>query len=118
MKAIQSQHYKCDICGAVFDTEQQARKCESRPVTQDRGVKVGDVVTVLSGDGAGKKARVDSIRIADCAWGHYAWDRYWHTPVLSAKLLGEWGSRTLTFDAYSAPHPPRGADSDESNTAR
>jgi hypothetical protein len=69
-------------------------------VSQDKGVKVGDVVLVTKGDGAGSKATVESRFIFDMEWGHYAWERYWHTVGLTAKLNDSWGTRQLTFDSY------------------
>ena len=50
-------------------------------------------------DGAGKRAKVTSVSIVDKDWGHYRWERYWHTVALTADFDG-WGSRMLTFDSY------------------
>ncbi len=66
-------------------------------------MKVGDTVIITQGDGEGSKAIVESIHIYDKEWGHYAWDRYWHTVGLTAKVVDGWGHRSLTFDSYKLP---------------
>jgi hypothetical protein len=105
-KAINITRYQCGVCGATYDTEQQAAACEGRPVSQDKGVKVGDKVRVTAGDGTGQLATVESISIIDRGWGHYAWERYWHTVALTAKL--RLGHRFLTFDSYEPVEPVKG----------
>lgn len=103
MKPIQIEKYKCEICGELYGTIDAAKRCESKPVLQDKGVKVGDRIKVTSGEGAGTMATVDSRFIYNMEWGHYAADKYWHTVGLTAKL-DSWGSRQLTFDSYE-PSP-------------
>lgn len=100
MQQITKSFYKCDICGAEYSSKEEAKKCESRPVSKDKGVKIGDTVRILSGDGTGKLAIVTSRSIVDKNWGHYMWDVYWHTVMLGADIKDEYGSRALTFDAY------------------
>lgn len=92
--------YECSICGKTYSTLEQATKCESRPVRQDKGVKIGDEVLILNGAGQGKKAKVRRTYVVDMEWGHYAWDRYWHTVSVEADIIGEYGTRNLTFDSY------------------
>lgn len=99
MKAYQVQKFKCEICGHSYDTADDALSCEARPVLQSKGAKVGDRVRVLTGEGVGKEATVDSVLVFDKYWGHHAWDRYWHTEGVTAKM-DDWGNRLLTFDAY------------------
>jgi hypothetical protein len=101
MKAIPKTEYQCDVCKHVYSTEKEALKCESKPVTQDRGVKIGDRVRITSGDGTGLECEVSEIFIISKDWGHYAWERYWHTVGVSGKVIGSWGSRMLTFDSYA-----------------
>ena len=102
MKTIEKKFYKCEICGSEYTTQKEALGCEARPLKQDKGVKKGDIITITKGDGAGKKAKVTRVFVYDKEWGHYAWERYWHTVGLSADLIGKdtWGSRQLTFDDY------------------
>jgi len=100
MKTTQIKRYQCEICGHSYDTVKAAKRCESKPVTEDKGVKVGDVVLITEGEGRGMKAEVKSRQIVDMEWGHYAWERYWHTVSITAKLLDSWGDRLLTFDSY------------------
>lgn len=97
---ITVQKFRCAKCRTVYDTQANAERCASRPISQDRGVKVGDVVRITRGDGTGLLAKVDHVMVFNQAWGRYAWDRYWHTVGLSAKLIDHPGSRTLTFDHY------------------
>ena len=91
--------YTCEICGRAWGNESIALKCESRPVTQDKGVKVGDEVKILRGDGIGEIAIVTSVGIYDMEWGHYAWEHYWHTVFVVADLPSG-GTRQLSFDCY------------------
>ena len=100
MKTVELKRYQCEICGAQYANEAEAKRCESVPRREDKGVKPGDLVRVLSGDGAGRLATVTSVFVYDKDWGHYAAERYWHTVGVTAKIVDDWGSRQLTFDAY------------------
>ena len=91
--------YECSICNHVYATEKEALSCESKKITGDKGVKKGGRVMILSGDGKGELATVESIHIKDKYWGHYVWKRYWHTVSVTAKL-DSGGHRLLTFDSY------------------
>jgi hypothetical protein len=106
VKAIELTRYQCATCGTVYDTKEQASTCESRPVQQDKGVKIGDVVRITNGDGTGQRAVVTRRVIISRDWGHYAWERYWHTVALDAHFEGrEALCRFLTFDSYEViPH--------------
>jgi hypothetical protein len=53
--------YECDVCHEVYDTAEAAHRCESRPITQDKGVKVGDTVRITEGYGPGRLAKVTEI---------------------------------------------------------
>lgn len=100
MEILTVTRYKCSICSAVYDSKASAEACEAKPISQDKGVKVGDVVRITHGDGAGELATVETVRIVDREWGHYAWERYWHTVELTAKLHKSPGHRHLLFDSY------------------
>ena len=100
MKVKTKKVFKCGICDEEYETKQEAAGCESRLISQDKGVKVGDIVLITHGDGSRKKAKVTRLIILDKYWGHHAWTRYWHTVALSADIIGDWGSRLLTFDSY------------------
>ena len=56
--------YKCAVCGHVYDTKDEAESCSSRPVSQDKGVGVGDTVLITSGDGRGETATVFPPRVS------------------------------------------------------
>jgi DNA-directed RNA polymerase subunit RPC12/RpoP len=99
METITKTFYKCSTCKQQYGTEKEALDCESKAVSQDKGIKVGDKIKITSGEGAGQTATVKSVFVFDKYWGHYAWERYWHTVGLTADL-DSWGSRQLTFDAY------------------
>ena len=100
MKEIPIILYQCETCGTNYSTSSEALKCESKPLCQDKGVKLGDIITVTMGDGSWKKAVVERKMVFSKDWGHYAWERYWHTVGLQAKIIDSWGSRQLTFDQY------------------
>lgn len=95
--------FECSICHTKYPTLKEAENCESRPVSQDRGVKVGDLVRVTMGDGKGQLAKVTKTFVYSKDWGHYAWERYWHTVGITADLIESWGSRQLAFDSYEVP---------------
>lgn len=99
MKTKSVTFYVCEICDGSYGTAEKALRCESRAVSGDKGAKVGDTVLITQGEGAGKRAKVSSVHIVDMEWGHYRWDQYRHTIILTADITG-WGSRALTFDAY------------------
>lgn len=99
MKINTEVDYQCEICKQRYSRAVEAIQCENKPVTQDKGVKVGDRVLILRGDNAGQQATVTDVYVTTKDWGHYAWERYWHTIRLTARC-DDWGSRMLTFDDY------------------
>jgi hypothetical protein len=105
MKEKVHKFYACEICGEEYGTEKEAIECESKPISEDKGVKVGDIVRITGGDGKGKEAKVTRVYIIDKDWGHYSWKRYWHTVALNADIINHWGSRMLTFDQYELLTP-------------
>lgn len=100
VKEIKISKFKCEICGIVSPSKASAELCESRPISQDKGVKVGDIILITTGEGAGKKGKVEEVFIYDKDWGHVAWERYWHTVGVQAKIIDGFGSRQLKFDDY------------------
>jgi len=101
MKLIKLEKYKCEICHTLYDTEKESLECESKPITKNkRDIKVGDIVTILNGDGTGSKAKVTKTFVIDKSWGYYRAGSYWHTIGINANIIGSWGSRMLTFDDY------------------
>lgn len=100
MKIVQKTFYECGICGKEYSDENEVKRCEAKPITQDKGVKVGDIVMIKAGDGVGHKAKVTRRFIIDQDWGHYFPERYHHTVALMADVIGSWGSRQLTWDDY------------------
>lgn len=97
MRTKQVTEYICETCGHSFGTEAAAQACEKRSVTHDKGVKVGDIIVITQGEGAGEKAKVTDRFIFGSDWGP---SRYSHTVGLNAALVNSWGSRQLTFDSY------------------
>ena len=97
MKKVSHEYYKCEICGEEYSTAKEAKECESRPVSKDPGIEVGDRVRVMSGDGVGMVGTVERKWYHDKEWGHYAWERYWHTPGYSV-CLDNGLYRQLCFD--------------------
>ena len=97
MKEIIKVEYQCEVCNKKYGTESRALKCEGKPVTYDKGTKVGDIVIITSGEGVGQKAEVTKLIGIGLDWGP---EKYWHTIALEADLVDSWGSRMLTFDSY------------------
>ncbi len=95
MKEIIEKSYECEKCGSQYSTAKKALKCEVKKIKHDYGIKVGDIVLITSGDGAGYNGKVKSTTIL----GNY--DLYYlHTVALEVDIINSWGSRLLTFDAY------------------
>lgn len=98
MKVTKIKKYKCEICGTNYDTRKEAKECEAKPITKDKGVKVGDKVIITDGCRKGSMAKVDEIFILSMDWGHYDAELYHHTIALWARIGGS--HRLLTFDSY------------------
>ena len=92
--------YICKKCDSRYEKKENAFRCEQKPITQDKGVKVGDTVKVTYGDGKGDLARVTKVYICNDKEGHYAWEKYWHTVALVAEFLDGIGTRVLHYDWY------------------
>lgn len=97
MKKCTITTYQCEVCGKDFSDPGEAAACEARPVTHDRGVSVGDIVRVTTGDGSGQCARVTGLFVISPGWGP---SRYDHSRAIVADMVDSWGSRMLTFDSY------------------
>lgn len=100
MKTETFQKYQCEICKEYYSSPEDALDCESKSVTQEKCVRVGDLVRITLGDGTGSLCKVKHIGIISKYWGHYAWERYWHTVYVDGDVVDGWGSRFLTFDSY------------------
>lgn len=97
MKEIKTTRYICELCLQPYELAEDALKCERLPIIYDKGVKIGDVVLITKGEGAGEKAKVSGVYVVSPNWH----PRYAHAINLSADLLDGSGTRTLTFDSYS-----------------
>ena len=91
--------YECEICGASYGTKEGALSCESKPISKDIGVLPGNVVRVTQGHGYGETATVVERKVYSKDWGHYRWERYWHTVGFTVNFSNG-TSRGLTFDDY------------------
>lgn len=101
MKTIHTTWYLCDVCGRKYDTPHEAEKCESIPVREDKGVKVGDIIRITAGEGRGRMACVTDVKVHEPGWGPPAYD---HTVFVLADVIDSWGSRQLSFDSYEVVH--------------
>ena len=83
--------YICEVCGEKHSTIDSALKCEAigKPVPK---YKVGDIVTVLTGDGAGMQGKITRVFYYEPSWGGKA---YAHKVGYNADMIGTWGSRQL-----------------------
>ena len=100
METVTTTTYKCEICGTPYGYKESALACEARAMTGDKGAQVGTKIRITTGQSVGKTATVTKRWIYDKEWGHYAWERYWHTVGLSADIDNSPMSRQLTFDDY------------------
>ena len=89
--------YICEVCGANYNTADEANKCEAIPVKHDRGVKVGDKVRITAGDGIGLLCTVENVRVHSPGWGPSTHD---HAVYLIGKVEGSWGHRQLSHNSY------------------
>jgi len=106
MKKITKVYYQCEICGQQYLTKEDALECESKPITKDKGVMVGDEVLITRGGGEGKRGKVTFIKIVTKDWGHHFWTRYWHTVALEVDVINSYGCRFLTFEDYKVIPAP------------
>ena len=90
--------YVCEKCRKSFDSRMAAARCESVPITQDRGVKVGDIVRITYGQGAGARGLVERISVLDSEYAPVK--GYTHTIALSVKCIDSYGNRFLLHDHY------------------
>lgn len=90
--------YRCKICSGIFSTKEEAQICESRTVSQDNGVKIGDEVKIVSGEHQ-CMATVVSTWIIKKDWAAYD-DDYWHTVGLGVTFSNRSCPRMLCFDDY------------------
>jgi len=69
MKTITRKFYQCSICDEEYSTKKEALSCENKPISKDRGVKIGDTVLITGGQGTGQKGKVTRKWIVDKYWG-------------------------------------------------
>lgn len=96
MKTIQQTVYQCEKCGSTYTNEHDVIECEATPIYWDKGVKIGDKVRILNGDGAGQLATVVSTKVMDKSWGK----RHFHSIVLTVLLQDNYSNRILGFNDY------------------
>lgn len=102
IQKVEKVQYQCLTCKAIYDKEQPALDCAERPVQYNRGITPGDIVLITRGDGEGHTATVTKVSIMDKHWGHYQWEKYWHTVALNADVNHRnFASRLLVFDSYT-----------------
>lgn len=91
--------YACIVCDQEYASEEDAKACEEKSVTHDRGVNANDLVLITSGEGTGSLGVVNKVLVFPREYG----ERYWHTVGLNVDVVDSYGSRILTFDAYAVP---------------
>lgn len=91
VRKIERVIYLCDVCNEEHTTKEEAELCEAIGKTPPK-YKIGDIVTILSGDGKGSKAKIENVFYYPLSWGG---SRYAHKVGYSAKLIDHWGSRQL-----------------------
>jgi len=83
--------YVCEICGEEYSEIDTALKCESRGAKTPK-YAIGDIVTILSGEGSGKSAKITGVFYYSPSW---AGERYAHHVGYNADLIDHGGSRQL-----------------------
>ncbi len=99
MKTIVTTTYSCDVCGCQYSSPESAIRCEQLPILHDFGVKVGDSVKILYGDGSGERAVVESLHVASPS---DVPPILAHSRYLIAKCVESYGSRVLYHLQYEA----------------
>lgn len=101
VQKVQVTQYRCLICGTLYTHEFYANECAAKPVTHDY-IKVGDVVRIIKGDGAGHTATVETVSIIGNDWDDLDYRRkYWHTTHLQVEVNHpDFHKRFLVFDHY------------------
>ena len=89
MKEIIEKKYQCEVCGGTYYAKEEAIECEGRPVTQDKGVKIDDIVFVMQ-NLKREKAKVTRISV----------EKYSHKLILDVELLESGFFRSLKSNEY------------------
>lgn len=99
MKTVTIEMYHCEICGAEYSNAVDCLENEKIPISHDKGVKVGDKINIITGEGRGL-GEVSSIFIVQCN-NQYGYPKeYWHSVALIAECKQAFGSRSLCFNDY------------------
>ncbi len=95
--------FVCEICDTKFLGQKEAEECESKEVTMNKGVKVGDMVLVTKGPESGNKTMVIAIGACPKGNGSPDWNKIWHTIGVTIRV----GNRELTllYDQYEIAPP-------------
>lgn len=96
MKTIVTTTYQCEVCNMQHRTCEAAARCESLGRLMDKGVRVGDRVRVLTGEGRGQIGFCESVFVFTADYH----PDYAHTVGITAKMIESWGHRQLQHDAY------------------
>jgi len=95
MKTVCIEKYRCEVCGAEYDSIEHARDCEKIPIMMNKCVHTGDMVEITRGEGVGNVVKVKQVKILKP--GEVP-RQYWHTVAVVVEWEG-W-TRLLTFESY------------------
>ena len=95
MKTETVNKYVCEICTQSYITSEEAMSCERQPVSQDKGVKIGDNIFIPKYN---EIAKVIDIFILSGDHRYVFCGRYWHTIAIIVEFNE--GGRILKFDEY------------------
>lgn len=116
MKKIEQKYiyYQCEICGEHYEKEEDALECESIPVTQDKGVKIGDFVINAGGFCKVVDVKIFSRSDALMMRDHSDCFSYIHTICLKVIYHANFqpkkhGTTILHFDDYDIDFTNKGA---------
>ena len=98
MITITKTFYQCSLCKKEYTDIKEAEECNARSIQNDVGIQVGDIVKVTMGECKGLLGKVTGISIADKYWGHYFWEKYWHTPVYTIEIINKSCCTSATYN--------------------
>ena len=89
--------YMCELCNSEYATENEARECEKKPLTNFLGLQIGDIVQVSNSvtprqhaiitriEIYGQNEYVERFRVKTLK--QFVDSKYWHTPHYCVMLL-------------------------------
>ena len=87
MQIVQTTKYICEICNGEYDNEEEAIKCESKPITYDFQLSISDIILIPQ-DHCQIFGLIKKIKIKKYEKKLEPWQEYWHTPYYLVEIPG------------------------------